>query len=226
MIETGTNVLESLGLAGSAAAKSSTGGDKELGRADFLNLMLTQIQNQNPLSPMDGDEFVAQLAQFSTVQGIETLNKNFSSVATALRSSQFVQASGLVGQKVLVPADKGYLDAATGLTGRVELSQPAKDLKIMFRDQSGQLVRTLSLGAQDQGSVGFTWEGLDDSNSGVASGIYSIVAEDAGNDETIRFKTYAELPVEGVIPSKDGGTMLLSLKGIGEVPFDQVLEIH
>ena len=225
MLETGTNILDSLGLSGSAA-QSSKGGSDELGRADFLELMLTQIQHQNPLNPMDGEEFVAQLAQFSTVQGIETLNQSFSSVATALQSNQFLQASGLVGQDVLVPSDSGYLAAKTGLSGRVDLPQSVPDLTLTFYDKSGQLVRTLPLGSREQGVVDFTWEGLDDSGSGLEPGIYGIVAEGTAGGGTSRFDTYAKLPVEGVALNKDGADVLLSLPGMGAVPFDRVLEIH
>jgi flagellar basal-body rod modification protein FlgD len=226
MIETDTNVLDSLGLSGGAATQASTGGNKDLGRTDFLELMLAQIRHQNPLSPMDGEEFVAQLAQFSTVQGVETLNESFNSVAAALQSNQLLQASGLVGQDVLIPSDTGYLAPDTGLTGRVELASPVPDLTVKFFDKSGELVRTLALGAQDQGSIEFTWEGLDASGSGCDPGLYRIVAEGAGDDGTSRFDTYAEFPVEGVIPSKDGGSVMLSLRGMGEVPLDGVLEIH
>lgn len=225
MIDTDTAVLDTLGLSGGAATPLSGGGENDLGRTDFLELMLAQIKHQDPLNPLEGEEFVAQLAQFSTVQGIEALNESFSSVAAALQSNEFLQASGLVGQDVLVPSDVGYLDEATGLTGRVGLQSPVSDLTVKIYDQSGQLVRTLPLGAQEQGLVEFTWEGLDDSGEGVEPGTYSIVAEGTLDGETSEFDTYVEFTVEGVIPSADGG-ILLNLAGIGAVPFDWVLEVN
>lgn len=226
MIETDVNVLNSLGLTANAEAQANKAGNKDMGQADFLELMLTQIKHQNPLDPMEGEEFVAQLAQFSTVQGIETLNASFSSVAAALQSDQFLQASGLVGQDVLVPSNAGYLDPDTGLKGRVDLPQAAQNLTVEIYDQSDNLVRTLPLGAREQGSVDFAWEGLDDSGTGLQPGIYKIVAKDTENDAASAFVTHALFPVEGVIPTQDGGSMLLSLPGIGTVPFDQVSEIH
>lgn len=226
MIDTATNALDTLGLAASTMTQPTESANGDLGRADFLELMLAQIKNQDPLKPMQGEEFVAQLAQFSTVQGIENLNSSFSSVASALQSNQFLQASALVGQNVSVPSDVGYMDAATGLSGQVDLPAFVPDLTVKLYDQAGQLVRTIPMGAQEQGLVDFTWEGLDDEGEGLAPGIYGIVAEGTLDDQASRFSTYAEFAVDGVIPGKNGDNILLSLAGIGAVPFDQVMAIH
>lgn len=225
MIDTDTAVLETLGLAGVAAAPQS-GSEDDLGRTDFLELMLAQIKHQDPLNPLEGEEFVAQLAQFSMVQGIEELNASFASVASALQSDQLLQASALVGKQVLVASDVGYLGTEGGLTGQVELPLAVPDLTISIYDQAGQLVRTLSLGAREPGMVEFTWEGVDDGGSGLAPGIYRIAAEGTVDDRMSAFSTFGEFTVDSAVLDHDSESILLNLAGIGEVPFDRVLEIR
>ena len=104
-----------------APSPSATSGDAELGSADYLTLMVAQIQNQDPFSPMENGQFVAELAQFSTVSGIEDLNQNFSTLAASISSDQTLQASGLIGRDVLLNQPTGYAEAGEGLGGAVDV---------------------------------------------------------------------------------------------------------
>ncbi len=226
MIDTDTTVLGTLGLTSGMAAPQSGGEEGDLGETDFLELMLAQIKHQDPLNPLEGAEFVAQLAQFSTVQGIENLNASFESVASALQSDQLFQASSLVNKNVLVVSDVGYLGAEGGLSGQVELPAPVPDLTVGFYDQAGQLVRTLSLGARDSGMAEFTWEGLDDTGAGLEPGAYRIVAEGTLDDQTTSFTTLGEFTVDSAVLDHGSESIMLKLAGMGEVSFDRVLEIR
>ena len=84
--------------------------NKELGKDQFLNLLVAQLNNQNPLEPQGNGEFIAQLAQFSTVEGVEKLNSSMETILSGYQSSQALQASSLVGRKVIVPVDKAVVD--------------------------------------------------------------------------------------------------------------------
>ncbi len=112
----------------------------ELAQEDFLTLMITQFKNQDPFEPMDNGEFLGQLAQFSTVNGIDSLNASFASLAGALRDEQALQAANLVGRTVLAQADSGYFDGASPLGGAVELGAAAGSVQIDITDRSGQLL--------------------------------------------------------------------------------------
>ena len=145
-------------------ANSGASKKKTLGQDDFLKLMTTQIQNQDPLKPMENTEFFSQIAQFSTVSGIEKLQGSFSDLATQLTSSQALDASSLIGRNVLVPSSVGVLDA-DGLAGAIDVPGSGT-AQIQIRDGNGVLVRTLDLGSQPAGQLAFEWNGTDAGTGG------------------------------------------------------------
>jgi len=104
---------------GLAAATNSATGKKALGKDAFLQLLVTQLKNQNPLEPQDNGEFVAQLAQFSSLEGITTLNDTVSGLASNYNSSQALQASSLVGRSVIAPSDKSVVDTSKSFSGTI-----------------------------------------------------------------------------------------------------------
>src|ERR1700720_1967279 len=116
---TGTNGVGSTGSPGSPAAPSAT----SLGGADFLTLMLAQLKNQDPTSPVDSNTFLTQLAQLSEVQGITQLNTSFNTLSSALSPSQALQASSLLGHHVLVTSPTASLTANGTVTGAVNIPQ-------------------------------------------------------------------------------------------------------
>src|SRR5580698_3859719 len=119
---TGTNGTNNTGSSGS---NSSTGvnGAATLGGTDFLTLMLAQLKNQDPTSPVDSNTFLSQLAQLSEVQGITSLNTSFSTLSSSLSSSQALQASSLLGHQALVNSTTANFTAGTAVTGAVSVPQ-------------------------------------------------------------------------------------------------------
>ncbi len=113
------NPFSPLGLSNASGAKTKE--NDELGQAEFLELMTAQLRFQDPLEPMENGDFLGQIAQFGTVSGINELNTTFNSLNSSFQSNQALQASTLVGRKVLVPSEIGYLGATGGLSGSVEL---------------------------------------------------------------------------------------------------------
>ena len=116
----------SLGLGAAAGAASEKAKGDSLGQADFLLLMTTQLQNQDPLNPMDNAEMVAQLAQMSTVQGIESLNTTVNSLSSSLANDQILKGATLVGHEVLVPAAEWALDDNASARGVIAASGPGQ----------------------------------------------------------------------------------------------------
>ena len=133
----GASIYEQVGLTRSRQVESNT----EMGQSDFLKLMTTQLQNQDPFSPMENTEFLSQMAQFGTVSGVDRLNGSFDSLATALNGNRALQASMIVGSQVLVSSATHRLEADAGLSGAVDLPQPVADLSVRFEDQFGGGIR-------------------------------------------------------------------------------------
>lgn len=216
-----TNPLDAYSLS-TATGKAAAG--KEMGQDTFLKLMITQLNNQDPTKPLESNEFLAQLAQFSTVSGIQDLQKSFEAMAGTMQSNQALQAGNLVGHSVLVPADVGYLPAAGAMQGTIELPQSTGSLSLAVYDASGALVRRLDLGAQNAGNVKFAWDGLTDAGQQAAPGGYYLRAEAQYNGQPQAVSTLSVLPVDSVTLDPAYG-LILNVAGLGSVAFTDVREI-
>lgn len=198
--------------------------DTNLGQEDFLHLMLTQLKNQDPFKPMESGEFLGQLAQFGTVQGLAGLQTSFDSLSTSLVSNQALQASSLVGRSALARTARLEITDGQAVSGAVDLPASSAATSVSVRDSAGQTVRTLSLGAQTAGLASFTWDGLDDNGRPVPAGTYSFTASYLAGTETVAAETLLRAPIDSVLLDTDGFTV--ELRGIGELPFTAVREIR
>lgn len=143
-------------------SNSSEPKNNELGRDAFLELMIAQLNNQNPLEPTDNQAFVAQLAQFSTVEGIDKLNTAAESMMSRFNSASALQASSMVGQSVIVDGNKtGLLMNGGIVSGYAELASSASDIKLSIENKNGQLLEQIPLGNHAAGSMSVRWDGLN-----------------------------------------------------------------
>jgi flagellar basal-body rod modification protein FlgD len=159
-------------LAAAQKAKSAN----NLGIDEFLTLMTTQLKNQDPLKPLDGTAFIAQLAQFGTVSGIQQMQSSMEMLAASLRSTQALNGASLVGRDVMVQAD--YIEHTEGGTvaGEIEVPDGVTSLELRITDaNSGEVVRTVMLPI-DNGVAKFEWDGMNDRGVNVPSGGYEIEA--------------------------------------------------
>lgn len=224
-----SSIYSSLGLTGStpvngnsansaAAAAASTA----LNEQDFLQLMTAQIQAQDPLNPISNNEFFSQIAQFSTVSGINQLNSAFSTLSSQLSSSQSLQAANLIGQEVMVKGNQAQL-TSSGMYGAVDV--PASgDVTVQIKDSSGALVGTLDLGTQSAGNVPFSWNGKDDSGNALPTGTYTITAQ-VGSGSSAQAATTEVMAQVLSVSVNASGALTLNLQGLGQVPFSQVQQI-
>ncbi|XXG30768.1 MAG: flagellar hook assembly protein FlgD [Ferrovum myxofaciens] len=144
---------------------------------NFMTLLITQLQNQNPMNPMDSGQMTSQLAQISTVSGISQLNKTLTALNTSLSGSQsMAAATSLIGHNVLVPGNTLQLTSGSPANAGVTLPQAVSNLTVAIKNSAGTVLNTLNLGAQPAGVVPITWNGLDKSGAQVPSGNYQIVA--------------------------------------------------
>lgn len=198
--------------------------DKAMGQEEFLKLMTTQLQNQDPFKPMESGDFLTQIAQFSTVEGIGDLNKGFSELSQSLVSNQALQATNLVGRQVLAPTGVAALAQGGSIRGNVELPAASGDVVVNIYDQAGQVVRRLELGAQSSGPVDFQWDGLKNDGTFAAPGAYFVSAEASIDGQYESVETLLVSDVRSVTLSNSGG-LLLDLDGIGALDFKEVRQI-
>ena len=166
----------------SSAALAATPKSSQLGQEDFLTLMITQFQNQDPFKPMENGDFLAQMAQFSTVSGLQELNDRFDTLAASISGDQALQAASLIGREILVSGDVVSLDAEGQSVDIAVVTQGAGEVIVDVKDDSGQLVRTLSLQADAAGNQRLSWDGQNTNGEPVEAGLYQFEARMNGGD--------------------------------------------
>lgn len=210
---------------GLASAAGSATGNKALGKDAFLQLLVTQLKNQNPLEPQDNGAFVAQLAQFSSLEGITTLNNTVSGLASNYNSSQALQASSLVGRSVIAPGDKAVVDTTKSLSGTVVVPSSVASATLKITDASGKTVRTIDLGSQKAGNASFIWDGKNDAGETVPAGTYTFGATTTIDGKSVALITNLPATVNSVTISQTGGELMLNLAGLGSVALSKVQTI-
>lgn len=214
------NNYESLGLASASQRLKKT----EIGQEDFLKLMTVQLQAQDPFKPMDSSQFLGQIAQFSQVSGLQSLNSSFENLASSLTDNQVLQGAALVGREVLAASDRLSLGTEGVAEGAVVVPQ-AGWLSLEVVDASGQAVRRIDYGQQAAGVTDFSWDGLDADGQRVAAGSYRLRATlSTAAGENLAASTYVSGQVRGVQPSSSG--LYLDVAGLGNLPLSQVERIQ
>lgn len=194
--------------------------NNNLGKNEFLNLLVAQLNNQNPLEPQGNGEFIAQLAQFSQVEGIEKLNTSMGSMLSSFQSSQALQASSLVGRKVIVPSEKAVVDTSESFKASTILPVSSSNVYVNVYDNTGSLVTRVNLGEQAAGNVSFIWDGKDSDGNVVPPGTYKFEAQATYGSETKGLYTLLPANVDSV--TLGGSELMLNLAGLGSVPLSQV----
>ncbi|KAA8996709.1 flagellar hook assembly protein FlgD [Affinibrenneria salicis] len=199
----------------SVTSTSSTGNSSSDLQSQFLTLLVAQMQNQDPTDPMDNSQLTSQLAQISTLSGIEKLNTTLGSISGQLDTSQALQASTLIGHGVLISGNSIVVGENSSVTPfGVELDTAASNVTVTIKDASGSTVRTVNLGAQSAGVQTYSWDGTDDSGTAVAEGsyTYSVSATSSSGGSVVSTPLKYAL-VYGVNTDSDSSTLNLGLSG-------------
>jgi len=221
-----TNNMAVTGLSLTGSTVTSTPSGSTMTEADFLQLMTTQLQAQDPTQPMDNSQFASELAQFSqlsTQQDIDTNLQTLSSnLSSAMQTSQVLNTANLVGRQVLVPSSTVDYSGST-VKGGVNATSTG-DVVVTIKDSNGNTVKTLDLGSQAAGLVQFSWDGTNDNGQAVSSGTYSISANNGGSSTAL--STYAAGAVTGVGYGGSTTGTYVQVSGVGGVPLSQVAQIN
>jgi flagellar basal-body rod modification protein FlgD len=220
------DALSSLNGTGSTQTVSNTGVSSSDNEQRFLKLLVTQLNNQDPLNPMQNAELTSQLAQMSTVSGIEKLNSTLSGLVNQTGSNQVLQAASLIGYNVLSPGDQIATSAPkdgeepTPVPFAVQLPGSAGDVQVKIVDASGRTVRTIEMGSLPEGVNAVTWDGKADDGSAVPAGSYrfTVAATNDGTQVSATALTFAQ--VAAVKQGANG--VLLELANGRSVSLDDV----
>jgi flagellar basal-body rod modification protein FlgD len=193
---------------GNAGTSTKTTSADEM-QTRFLNLLITQLKNQDPLNPTDANQMTAQLSQISTVSGIEKLNASMEKLMGSYAGTQNMQAAAMIGKTVLTAGSD--LDLISGkAVGGVNLSGQADKVTVSIRDAAGKLVQTQNLGAQPAGVLNFVWDGKSDTGESLASGKFTFSVDAALGDNKVEVSALQAGMVNAVTFGKDGLSMQLA----------------
>jgi flagellar basal-body rod modification protein FlgD len=204
-----------------ASKKSST---STLGKDDFLKLLTAQLQQQDPTQPMDSTAFVAQLAQFSTLEQMSNTNDTLTSMLAAQATGLQMDGASFIGKSAVFKTDNVTLEEGKSATISADLSQAATNVNIVIQDSDGNTVRTLTLGAAATGKNSFTWDGCDDSGATLPAGSYTaeVLATDI-NGKSISFTQSGSARITGVTFDSSGVPTFLA--GGSSVSLTDILEL-
>nr|WP_315846744.1 flagellar hook capping FlgD N-terminal domain-containing protein [uncultured Achromobacter sp.] len=207
-----------LGLAQSGANGSSTAQGLQ---DQFLKLLVTQLQNQDPLNPMQNAELTSQLAQISTVEGINNLKNTMLAISGQIDVSQSMNAVAMIGKGVLIPGSK----VKVGVDGDnaaervvtpygLDLQGDAQKVQVRISDSNGAVVRTIEMGEQKTGVYTLNWDGKNDSGVALEAGAYtvSVLATD-GDGKKVNAEVLSYGQVKSVAYSTNGLRLDLGLDG-------------
>jgi flagellar basal-body rod modification protein FlgD len=214
-----SNILATMYPASDTKSKSTS---EEI-QNRFLTLLVAQLENQDPLNPMENTELTSQLSQMSTVQGIEQLNTTLDSLVANLADTQALQASALIGKTVLVPGSNISLVNGEAFAG-VNLASPADTVTVNIYDAAGNLVQTQSLGRADAGQLLFSWDGQNGSGTALADGSYSFKVTASQNGEVVPAEAL-QLGMVSALTRQTNGNFMLDLGSLGQYDFAKVQQV-
>lgn len=197
-----------------------------LTQEDFFALLTQQLAFQDPTKPVENDQMIAQMTNFTMADGIGSLNESFKGFAESMTSNQALQASSLVGRSVLTQSNEIVFTGESLSRGTIELDKPASMMQVRIENENGELVRSFSVENPKTGKNDFVWDGTDANDEAVAAGVYKIKVDVSYNDgKTASLPVNVYTPVGSVSMNGTGGGITLNLLGLGAVKLSDVLEV-
>lgn len=213
------SLFNAMNAGGSNSNKSSAVADTQ---NRFLKLLVTQLKNQDPLNPMDNAQITSQMAQLSTVTGIDKLNVTLQALSDSMTSNQSLQAANMIGHGVLIEGSAVQLNNGAGIGG-FELPQSAEHATVSIYDKSGALVNTLDLGALPAGISKWQWDGTDSTGASVADGQYTFAVNASQGGVNVAATNLQFGVVNSVNQGSNG--VLLSVGTMEGIALSQIIQI-
>lgn len=211
------------GRASSTAASTPSGTSAQAIQDQFLKLLTTQLKAQDPLNPMDSSQMTSQLAQISTVSGVQQLNSTMQSMMSSNSALQTAQSAALIGHHVLGPGSSFALPASGGTTLGVSLPSAADKVTVNVKDAYGNLVKAFDLGAQTGSVATVSWDGTNAQGVAMGAGAYKVSAQASLAGKQITVTPLVQGTVTGVTSTSAG--VNLDVAGVGSVALGSVAQI-
>ena len=222
----GTNAFLSSLQSSSSSGTSGSSTSGLGGLADvntFYKLLVTQLTNQDPMNPLSNQDLSAQLAQFSTASGVQSMQQSMATLTAQLAQTQGLQAANLVGQTVVFDNNSISLTASGSAAGGFTLASAAQNVQVQVRNSAGQTVDTLPLGAVPTGVQTFTWDGKDASGNAAPAGTYTFnVSATDGAGQAVAATPFGTGKVQSVYLSGSNGPSLQLQGQSGTVPLSSI----
>lgn len=210
--------------AGATSASGKSGVQDELGKDDFLNLFVTQLQNQNPLEPMDNTEFLSQMAQFSSLEQMQNVASAMELLTLSQSASTNSQMISLIGKRVVHPGNSFTQENGKKVELIFNLPDDCPSLKMNIVNEKGEIVRTLNPEGLKSGFNKFEFDGLDQNGETLAAGQYEYRFERLdGKDDPLEIECFTNLLVDSVAFGTDS-TILKA--GAFSIPLADILEVR
>ena len=208
-----SSVLSSMNST-STTAESSTSAADDL-QDQFLTLLTTELQNQDPTDPMDNSEMVTQLAQISTISSIEDVTSTLVGISGQISAAETLQASALVGNGVLIDGNVIQVDSGVATTFGVTLDGDADSVSVTIKNSTGTVVRTLDEGSMSAGTQSLSWDGLQDDGTTAADGAYTFSISATTDDVAVANTALKYALVTGVT-TDSSNQVALDLGGVND----------
>jgi flagellar basal-body rod modification protein FlgD len=209
---------------GSAASSGSGAGVGGLTMNDFLTLMTAQLQNQDPLNPTDSNQFLSQLSELSTVEGISQLNTSMSTLSDSMLSSQALTSAALVGHGILAPGSSAAYTSGQALSGAVQVPTGATSVGLTITNAAGAVVDQQGVPAS-AGLQNFSWNGNMSNGQPAPSGTYSVSANAVVGGASQTASTYLNGTVSSVTLGASGESPILNTAQLGPIALSDVQQI-
>ncbi|WP_028864672.1 flagellar hook assembly protein FlgD [Psychromonas aquimarina] len=207
------------------AANKEIDAKQQLTQEDFFSLLSQQLAFQDPFKPVDNSEMISQMTSFTTAEGISDMGTELTGLTEVLTSSQALEASSLVGKKVLIPSNQAYLSESGDVSGSISTTTGAHEVKINIEDASGVVVHSFPLGDIGAGNKRFSWDGLDAKGERVKEGQYTLKAYGLVNGKGEELTTGAYAHVESVSLGGGQSGVNLNLQGLGGIKLTDAIEV-
>jgi len=180
----------------------------EMGKQDFLTLFTAQLKNQDPLDPVKNEAFVAQLAQFSSLEALTNMQTSMENLAKSLGANQMINGASLIGKKVAAADSLTNLTKGGQIDASINLPQGASGVTLTVLDSQGNTVQELVAGAQNPGTVDLSWDGTDAMGNPAPSGAYRLVANAVVNGKNTPIPVQTMVTIRGSNVGSDGTVSL------------------
>lgn len=211
---------------GSATAGSAGGANSSLALSqnDFLQLLVTQLKNQDPTKPTNPSQFVNEFSALSEVSGINSMSNSMNTLSKSMSSSQILNGTNLIGHTVVASGNSAALAANGSVTGAVNAPAGTTSLTVQVKDASGQLVRTFNVPAQGSGLTPFTWDGTTNSGSKAPAGTYQFSVAANANGTNTSLTPLLAYHVNSVTLDPTSNSLTLNTDG-GSLPLSSVNQV-